>query len=169
MSARSAGLDRIANSALIPRMNEPASIYAAVPGGPKLLDWFGRVPSFHDAEIVRLDLHRRAESRLSLHFWNVRREVDKQGAYILDRHAVVTFVMKELLDLQMSGFSQQNVIFGLTLRHALPPADRRHFYARDPSDNDYEVVLEPCYGLNGLIRCRKLAIKLTPGRPDGAD
>src|SRR6478735_208635 len=141
-------------------MIESANIFETVPGGRELLDWFGRAPSFHDAEIMRLDLRRRAPSTLSLHFWNVRRELDEQGAYILDRHAVISFVMDELLDLQIDGFSHQNVIFGLMLRRAAPRADRRPFYALDPSDDDYEIKLEPCYGLSGLIRCRKLIISL---------
>ncbi len=42
--------------------NEP-SIYDEVPGGVDLVRWFGRVPSFHDAEFLSLHLHRKGPRR----------------------------------------------------------------------------------------------------------
>jgi hypothetical protein len=149
-------------------MNEAETIYADIPGGLDLVAWFGRVPSFHDAEIVSLNLHRRAASTLSLHAWNTTRDVDDRGYFILDRHAVVTFFLEEILDLQLDGFSHQNVIFGLCLRRALERPDRRPFYWLDPSPNDYEIELEPCFGLDGKIRCRKVSVAFVPGKPDDA-
>jgi hypothetical protein len=81
-------------------MTESEALYAGIPGGPELLAWFGRVPSFHDAEIVRVVLNRRAPSTLSIHVWNLTDQVDPQGYFILDRHAVVTFELEDVLDVQ---------------------------------------------------------------------
>jgi hypothetical protein len=149
-------------------MNDVETIYVSIPGGPDLVAWFGHVPSFHDAEIVSLNLNRRAPSTLSLHAWNTTREVDDRGYLILDRHAVVTFTLEDMLDLQLDGFSPQNVIGGLRLRRAPERPDRRRFYWHDPSPNDYEIELEPCFGLDGLIRCRKVSVAFVPGKPDDA-
>ena len=149
-------------------MVESTSIYLDIPGGREIVEWFGIAPTFHDAEIVSLDLRRRAASRLRLHYWRRSREVDEHGHYVLDRHAVITFILQDILDLQLDGFSPQNVVFGLILKRAPPRPDRKHFCAFDPSPNDYELELEPCYGLNGLIRCRKVSVELTLGKPEDA-
>jgi hypothetical protein len=149
-------------------MNEVETIYSSIPGGPDLLGWFGRVPSFHDAEIVSLSLLRRGRSSLSIHAWNTTQEVDSRGYLVLDRHAVVTFALEDILDLQLGGFSHQNVIGGLRIRHAPERPDRRPFYSLDPSPSDCEIELEPCFGLDGIIRCRRVSVAFVPGKPDDA-
>jgi hypothetical protein len=148
----------------LPEMDDAESAYASIPGGPELLAWFGRVPSFHDAEIVRLDLNRRAASTLSIHAWNTTDRVDERGYFVLDRHAVVTFALEDVLDLQLGGFSHQNVIGYLHLRRAPDRPDRRP-YMWDPAPDDWEVELEPCYGMDGHIRCRRISISFIPGMP----
>jgi hypothetical protein len=146
-------------------MNEVETIYARIPGGPDLLAWFGHVPDFHDAEVVNFNLRRRAPSMLTIHAWNRTNEVDGRGHLVRDRHAVVTFALEDIMDLQLKGFSHQNVISGLQLRRAPERPDRRPFYGLDPSPNDYEIELEPCFGLDGMIRCRRVLVDFIPGRP----
>ena len=144
------------------------AIYAGIPGGSNLLAWFGRVPSFHDAEIVSFSLHRRSASTLVLHTWNVTSEVDERGYLVLDRHAVVTFALEDILDRQLDGFSHQNVISGLVLRRAPDRPDRRPFYWTDASSDDVEIELNPCFGLSGRVRCRRVSVSFVPGKPDDA-
>jgi hypothetical protein len=108
-------------------MREVDTIFTSIPGGPELVAWFGQVPSFHDAEIVSLNLHRRAPSALIIHAWRMTREVDVRCRYILDRHAVVTFVLEDILDLQLGSFSHQNVIGELRLRRTPEHQDRGAF------------------------------------------
>ena len=144
---------------------QDASIYHEVAGGADLLQWFGQVPTFHDAEILSLDLRRNSESKLRLHGWIVTGETDRNGLAILDRHAVVTFALESLMDLQLDGFSAQNVIAGLFLRRASNEPARRNFLALDPMPQDIEIELEPCYGLSGIIRARSVSITYCPGEP----
>jgi len=70
------------------------------------------------------------------------------------------------MDLQLSGFSKQNVIGGLTLRRAPSRPDRRPHLTLNPLPDDIEIELEPCYGLDGLIRARSVAIAFQPGKPN---
>ena len=147
-------------------MNEAETVYASIPGGSNLIAWFGQIPDFHDAEIVSLGLRRRAPSMLVIHAWNGTNEADHRGARVLDKHAVVTFALEDIIDLQLSGFSHQNVISGLRLRRAPERPDRLPFYGIDPSPKDYEFELEPRLGLNGIIRCRRVLVDFVPGRPD---
>lgn len=149
-------------------MNERERTYQTIPGGPELLAWFGRAPSFHDAEIVNLNLSRRGPSALSLHAWNMTQEVDARGYFVLDKHAVVTFTLEDVIDLQLDSFSHQNVIYGLSLRRTLPDPNRRPYQSSDPASEDWELELEPCFGLNGKIRCRKISVSYLPGKPGDA-
>src|SRR3954447_23278405 len=111
--------------------HKETSIYDAVPGGADLVRWFGQVPSFHDAEILGLDLRREGQSFLRLHGWINTGEVNKGGYFVLDRHAIVTFAMSGIMDLQLAGFSIQNVIGRLVLRRAPDRPERRGYLALD--------------------------------------
>jgi hypothetical protein len=142
------------------------SIYNEVAGGAELVRWFGAVPTFHDAEILSLHLHRGGQSVLRLHGWMNTGKVGENGYFILDRHAIVSFALTEVMHLQLDGFSSQNVIFGLVLRRAQP---ERQGYFRDPLSQDIEIELEPCYGLSGLIRARSVSITFEPGKPGSRD
>lgn len=144
------------------------AIYDAVVGGAELLRWFGQTPSFHDAEILSLCLHRKSESFLRLHAWINTGVVGQDGYYVSDKHAVVTFTLSGIVDLQLDGFSRQNVIGGLVLRRAPYRPDRTGCLA-DPLPEDIEIELEPCYGLDGLIRARSVAIAFQPGTPNVQD
>ncbi|WP_249406579.1 Imm50 family immunity protein [Rhizobium sp. CFBP 13726] len=89
--------------------------YSSLVGGDELLAWFGQPPTFHDAEIVSLSLNRSGVSELKVHGWIMTDEVDPRGYIVLDKHAVVTFKFTGIMDLQLDGFSSQNVIAGLVL------------------------------------------------------
>ncbi|GJD86657.1 hypothetical protein BHAOGJBA_0151 [Methylobacterium hispanicum] len=145
------------------------AIYREVPGGAELLRWFGRVPSFHDAEILSLDLRRKGQSTLRLHGWITTDKVGEGGFLVLERKAIVSFALDGIMDLQLDGFSKQNVIGGLILRCAPDRPERRGYLALDPLPGDIEIELEPCYGLDGLIRARSVSITFRPGAPDDDD
>jgi hypothetical protein len=149
--------------------NGETLIYDEVAGGADLMRWFGQVPSFHDAEILKLVLCRKGRSFLHLHNWTNTGAVGQDRYYILDRHAIVTFTLSEVMDVQLDGFSVQNVIGGLVLRRAPDRPERRRYLALDPLPQDIEIELEPCYGLSGLIRARSVSITFEAGKPDAQD
>jgi hypothetical protein len=124
-----------------------------VEGAKDLHDWFGYWPKFHDAEVIRPHLDRTDASALVLHTWEMTEEVDEKGFYVLRKHIVVEFVMKEVVGLRLDGFSHQNVLFGLTI---------------DRVDHGYRLALEDCYGIAGTIDATGVSIRLTPGKPKEA-
>lgn len=144
-------------------------IYDDVPGGADVVRWFGQEPTFHDAEILSLLLCRKGQSVLRLHGWINTGAVGQDGYFVLDRHAIVTFTLSGVMDLQLVGFSIQNVIGGLVLRRAPDRPERRGYLALDPLPQDIEIELEPCYGLSGLIRSRAVSIAFEPGKPNAED
>jgi hypothetical protein len=144
------------------------AIYDEVPGGADLVRWFGQVPTFHDGEILSLHLRRKGQRVLRLHGWINTDKVGQDGYLVSDRQAIVTFTLTDVMDLQLDGFSIQNVIFGLVLRRAANRLERRGFLDH-PLPQDIEIELEPCYGLNGLIRARAVSITFEPRKPNAQD
>src|SRR4051812_6473706 len=78
---------------------------------------FGRWPNFHDAEIVRARLERRGPDapflELEIYVFEVTRDVDARGHFILKDQALVTL---RFCDIELEGltaWNTQNVLFGL--------------------------------------------------------
>ncbi len=126
-----------------------------VVGGADLLAWFGgRVPSFHDAEVLGLSLDRHgATCRLSVHTFEMTQEVDN-GQYVMAKHIVVAFELSGVTELNLSGFNHQNVIYGLSLTRK--------------SHGGFCLELQPCWGISGDIEARDVKISLEPGMPSGS-
>ncbi|ARQ58088.1 MULTISPECIES: Imm50 family immunity protein [Rhizobium] len=110
--------------------------YEKIAGGPELLAWFGQKPTFHDAEILSLSLNRTGVSELTIHGWIATDGVDQDGYCILDKHAVVTFAFEDIMDLQLDGFSHQNVINGLVLRYARDRGRAGYYRKTSKSSSD---------------------------------
>ncbi len=125
----------------------------AVEGAKDLRDWFGYWPTFHDAEVIRLYLNRSDASTLALHTWEMTKEVDEKGFYVVTKNVVVEFVMKEVVGLSLNGFNHQNVVFGLAI---------------DRVDGGYRLTLEDCYGIAGTIDATDISIRLASGKPKDA-
>ena len=128
-------------------------ILHGVSGGADLLAWFeGHVPSFHDAEILSVSLDRNGEvAKLAIRTWEMTSETDEAGHFINRKHVVVSLELSGVTDLSLTGFSTQNVIFGLSIE-------------KMPRDL-YRLTMEPCYGLSGSIDARTLRVTLEPGEP----
>ena len=92
------------------------------------------------------------------------REVDSRGYLVLDKHAVVTFTLEDIKDLQLDGFSHQNAIGSLTLKRG-PIRPDRSSSVPSASPDDWEIELEPCFGLDGRIRCARVSVSFVPGKP----
>jgi hypothetical protein len=121
-----------------------------VPGAVELHDWFGYWPDFHDAEITSLHLNREGSSSMRVHTWEMTKQVDEKGYYVLAKHIVVEFIFEGISELSLNGFSKQNVIFGLCF---------------EKTDSGFRLTLDPCYGLAGSIEAEKMSLRIRPGRP----
>lgn len=131
------------------------SVLGEVQGGSDLLAWFGgRVPSFHDAEILSLELDRAgAACRFRVHAFEITGVVDQAGHFVLARHAVVSFELGGVTDLELTGFNHQNVLGGLRIGREA---------------DGYRVELAPCWGLSGFLVARTVQIAVSPGAPPKA-
>lgn len=129
--------------------NSPMSLpdqLSPIPGAQELFTWLGYWPDFHDAEVLSLHLDRSGPSRLCIQ----TRKLNAAGYFVHSKDVIVEFIFERIWALDLAGFNDQNVIFGLTIETA-----------RD----GYTVVLHDCFGLSGSISAEGLAITSTPGNP----
>ena len=121
-----------------------------IPGAAELHDWFGFWPTFHDSEIISLHLNRKGSSNLRIHTWDMTKEVDEKGYYVLTKHVIVEFVFETVSGLNLTGFNHQNVIFELGI---------------EKTDSGFRLNLDECYGVAGSIEAERMSIRITPGKP----
>jgi hypothetical protein len=139
--------------------NETVDLLQQIPGGAALLPWFGGAPRFGDSEVLDLCLNRTGLSRLRLVLY---RAVDHTSEKRELEQIVVAFSLRDMIDVDLKGFSRQNVVGDLVLRRA------RHQHL-DPSllgigsaPGEVEIVIEPCAGAFGVIRATIASISFAP-------
>jgi hypothetical protein len=131
-----------------------------VPGGPELIAWYGEVPSFHDGEIVAIDLLAKGRGRLVVHHWNAHTKYDERHQAARSIHnCIVTFILDEIIDTEFDGFSNQNIIYEINLRRAPESSERSRFHGLKASPEDIEIKILPTLGVGGTIRCRRVSIE----------
>ena len=127
-----------------------------IAGGAELLNWFGgRLPSFHDAEVLGVAFDREAAAAtLRVHAFEMTSEVDAKGYFVCTRHVVVTFQIAWITAMELDGFNHQNALDALRIGRT--------------EEGEYRLDLEPAYGLGGFIQAREIAISIQPGIPAGS-
>lgn len=133
-------------------MDLPAG-FERIEGAKELWNWFGYWPDFHDAEVICIHLNREGTSSLRIHTWERADEVDKDGYFVTAKHMVVEFLMEGITELNLTGFSGQNVIRELAIERV---------------GSGYRVSLDHCYGCGGVIEPSQISIRLTPRKPKEA-
>jgi hypothetical protein len=124
----------------------------------RLTSVFGYWPSFHDAEIIWLRLHRgdrRAgdgvagpSMEMEVHTFEITDEVAPTGSYVLKHHVLVHFRFVDIVDLKLERFTQFN--------DASPHiSDIR----QDQLENiNLAVRLGSSFGVRGEFRCKAAEI-----------
>lgn len=125
-----------------------------IPGYKEFTSWCIGWPSFHDSEILKLELNRRGASQLIIHvLGGTKPTIGPRSDIRLaspPTDVVVTFILQEIEDVGLAGFSSQNVIFGLRL---------------EKESDIFRIAMDPCSGMSGTISARKISIAFTPLLP----
>jgi hypothetical protein len=114
---------------------------------------FGRWPSFHDAEVLRLSLDRSGEEGPTLdvviHVFEMTTEIDAKGFYVLKNHTEVTFRFTHVVLSRLQWFNRQNVLSSLEVEELDPTAhEGRRFRVDMPSS----------YGLEAEFECQRAIV-----------
>lgn len=130
--------------------------FAALPGADSLIQVYGEVPTFHDAEVEEVRLSKKGAS--SIQVSNLFPDIFSKG------HVFVTLTIAKVIDIELQGFSPQNVLFALRVRPAPRRPEREHYYPRKLASDDLEIELEPTYGIGGRLVCQGVSITWTKDR-----
>lgn len=87
---------------------------------------------------------------MHIHTWEMTKEVDQNGYYVLTKHVVVEFILENISGLNLNGFSHQNVVFGIEM---------------EKTESGFRLTLQGCYGMEGNIEAGKMSLRLAPGKP----
>jgi len=110
--------------------------------------WFGRVPRFHDCEIVSIDLRRDPEPTIvRLHAFEMSSEIDERGYFKLVKHALVTFQLRGIIEQDFAYWNHQNALNELTI---------------EDGERGDRLVFHGTYGIHGEIETKSIAITLEP-------
>lgn len=109
----------------------------------KLTSIFGKWPSFHDSQILKIEMDRDSPT-IDLRIWLFERtrEVDERGFYKTQHECVATLRFDEVREVYLDGFNHQNVISGIVMQPGPP----------------IEVSIEPLNGVGGRFNCRSVAV-----------
>ncbi|RWQ67125.1 hypothetical protein [Mesorhizobium sp.] len=132
---------------------EKPNEFADIEGAQALIDWFGFVPNFHDAELLDIELLLNRSGRLRLHAFRMTDEVDDKGYFILDRHVLVTLTLEEVREISLDYFD----LIGIVGRLLVTKTGKR-----------YRIEWQSSYGVEGIIVAKNLRINFEQWRPDFA-
>lgn len=123
-------------------------IFEALPGAATLIEQYGSVPTFHDGEVQTVHLALKGASYLTTRIGFP--DIFGPG------HVFVTLEFIAI-DLELQGFSSQNVIFELWLRPAVSQRDHPgRGIGVEPGD--VIIELEDIFGIGGSITARDLSV-----------
>ncbi len=115
-------------------LSETTAVLGIIPGGTDLLARLGGVADFHDAEVAYLTLDRSGASKLVLKVTDGTRQ------------AFASLILKQWIDVNLSGFSHQNVINRLTIRRTKERRIEPWEVGVGMQPGEFELTLEPCFG-----------------------
>ncbi|GAA2820233.1 hypothetical protein [Aminobacter aminovorans] len=115
--------------------------FAEIPGARELIDWFGFVPHFHDAEMFDIDLSSSRSGQLKIRAFRMTAQVDDQGYFILDRHVVVTLTLESISEISLSDFHLPGIIGDLVVVR---------------SGDEFRVEWDASYGVAGRIAAARV-------------
>ena len=125
-----------------------------IPGGNTLIEWFGRVPHFHDGYLPDITVSGSGGGTglIRIHAWNMTSEVDARGYLILDKHAVVTMALEGVNRINLTDLDMVPAII----------------FSMEFTKSGEHVCIEwdTSYGLSRSITAKHVQVSLTPGKPE---
>ncbi len=123
----------------------------------KLIEVFGRYPSFHDAEILSIKLERSFDKRSSnsaltakIRIYQARERFNNsEEKFIRWKNYEVDFEFSDIKLLQLENFNHQNVINDLIVKTLPTSETERHVFS---------VQIESIFGCEAFFKCNKVEI-----------
>lgn len=124
---------------------------------------YGRWPSFHDFEVIRVEFDRALNSNhngpfitVHLHMWEIIGETEDGTRFRFGNHHVVVLRFNQVAEYTFEGFNHQNAIDEWEVEAVTD--ERGNLY--------YQVDLPSLYGVDLSIKCQEIEVlSVTPGLP----
>jgi hypothetical protein len=130
-------------------------IESKIENGYLLTGIFGRWPSFHDAEVLHIELNR-GETRkfnpylqAAIHVYEVTSQVEGRRR-IMKNHVAVTFRFIEICKLRLEEFNHQNVLQDLCISDV---SDRQLERIK------FDVSFDGIFGVSAKFECHLISIE----------
>jgi len=122
-----------------------------ISGADRVVAWFGRWPSLHDAEITAISLNAEGESLISIAACEYLPEVDANGIFKTTKHCRIMLVFNDASEIVLESDSgvRQNVILS-------------HDWVR--VGNGLQFSWMSAVGVGGSICARHWRLELEPAR-----
>lgn len=134
----------------------PVQAPMRIEGAELLTSVFGYWPSFHDAEVVRLELVRvdpfaqGPDLLADVHAFEITKEVGSDGYLVLRHHVLVSFRFRGVDQLQLGGWNNQNALMGLRIDD---------ISSRQLDVLRFEVCFDSSWGVQAEFLCRSVVIE----------
>ena len=117
----------------------------------RLVRIFGRWPSFHDAEVLRVILDRTGSVptlEVQIHVFEMTSELDRAGHYLNRNDTLVTLRFLNVVLEELGGFNEQNVLFEMSIASTPDtPVERR-----------LRVEMSSSYGFGATFDCEQAEV-----------
>lgn len=130
-----------------------------IPGGAELIEWYGFIPNFHDGFVLSTKLASNGPGEIRIHIWRITNRTDEKGYFLLDKHAVVTLVLEDVLEINLQKFNEIGCVHELEIVLAEGGFEIRW----------YDVSGAGGPGIEGSIRARCVSVSFVPGKPAKSD
>ncbi len=124
-----------------------AETWEQLEGAKAFVEWFGRWPSFHDAEVVHLHLNRLETSSLLVYAFEMTNDTDEKGYYKLAKHVLEEFILEGIEELDLCGFSSSNYLMSLSVA---------------TKEGRIQISFTAAWGIGGSITADEVSLRFTP-------
>lgn len=119
-------------------------------GGSALIEWFGGIPSFHDATLLTLELSQAGQGLLRARTFKIGSDTDAEGYFIQTKTVLVTFSIFNLLEVELFEFMEAGIMDGLFVH---------------VDEEGTELGWDASYGVHGRLKAKKVTLSFEPTQP----
>lgn len=131
--------------------------FLGLAGGREVANWFGFVPSFHDATLEKLELAG-GQASIVLRAFRMTDAIDENGYFVLDRHVLVEIHLSGVTGVSLTGDATSSIA-GLGIRR-ITSRFGEWITCGGPQPGDFEVCWDTNVGLEGTLYAREVSFKL---------
>jgi len=111
----------------------------------KILDYFGYFPTFHDNEIINVEMNRNGPNiSLKIYSFDFTKNLNNKHKFQKIKECEIEFLFKWIVNVKLQDFNHQNVIEKMTFNN---------------DNNNIKAIITSSFGANGYIISKSVIIQ----------